>query len=166
MDENLKITLFGKESKSALAYIDNGEKTANLIKGSQFDLLRAYGDITVKLYKAFVKSGASESKAARMLQAGIMASAEIEKVNLGGMFSGGNDAVLYVTREDEEHLACAIDHDADDARICTALACAIGDVKERLESKYGEKFAKYLLFKTYCIAIGEMDFGGKTKGEE
>ena len=73
---------------------------------------------------------------------------------------------MYVTRKDEEHLACGINQEADDARICTALTCAIGGVKERLESKYGEKFAKYLLFKVYCIAVGEIDPHEEMKGEE
>ena len=166
MAENLKIKFDEKEPKIALAIVSDGKRAATQMQGSVLDLLQAYVDLTVKLRNSFVEHGSGELEAADMLQAGIRACAQVEKVNLDGMFSGGNDAVLYVTRKDEEHLACGINQEADDARICTALTCAIGGVKERLESKYGEKFAKYLLFKVYCIAVGEIDPHEEMKGEE
>lgn len=166
MAENLKIKFDEKEPKIALAIVSDGKRAATQMQGSVLDLLHAYGNLTVKLRNSFVEHGIGELEAADMLQAGIRACAQVEKVNLDGMFSGGNDAVLYVTRKDEEHLACGINQEADDARICTALTCAIGSVKEMLESKYGEKFAKYLLFKAYCIAVGEIDPHEEMKGEE
>jgi hypothetical protein len=166
MAENLKIKFDEKEPKIALAIVSDGKRAATQMQGSVLDLLHAYGDLTVKLRNSFVEHGIGELEAADMLQAGIRACAQVEKVNLDGMFSGGNDAVLYVTWKDEEHLACGINQEADDARICTALTCAIGGVKERLESKCGEKFAKYLLFKVYCIAVGEIDPHEEMKGEE
>ena len=166
MAENLKIEFDGKEPKIALAIVSDGNRAATQMQGSVLDLLHAYGDLTVKLHNSFVEHGIGELEAADMLQAGIRACAQVEKANLDGMFSGGRDAVLYVTRKDEEHLACGINQEADDARICTALTCAIGGVKEMLESKYGEKFAKYLLFKAYCIAVGEIDPHEEMKGEE
>lgn len=166
MAENLKIKFDEKEPKIALAIVSDGKRAATQMQGSVLDLLHAYGDLTVKLRNSFVEHGIGELEAADMLQAGIRACAQVEKVNLDGMFSGGNDAVLYVTRKDEEYLACGINQEADDARICTALTCAIGCVKEMLESKYGEKFAKYLLFKAYCVAVGEIDPHEEMKGEE
>lgn len=166
MAESLKIKFDEKEPKIALAIVSDGKREATQMQGSVLDLLHAYGNLTVKLRNSFVEYGIGELEAADMLRAGIRACAQVEKVNLNGMFSGGNDAVLYVTRKDEEHLACGINQKADDARICTALTCAIGGVKEWLESKYGEKFAKYLLFKVYCIAVGEIDPNEEMKGEE
>lgn len=169
MAKNLKIKFDEKEPKIALAIVSDGKRAATQMQGSVLDLLHAYGDLTVKLRNSFVEHGIGELEAADMLQAGIRACAQVEKVNLDGMFSGGNNAVnnavLYVTK-DEEHFACGINQEADDARICTALTCAIGGVKEMLESKYGEKFAKYLLFKAYCIAVGEIDPHEEMKGEE
>lgn len=96
MAENLKIKFDEKEPKIVLAIVSDGKRAATQMQGSVLDLLHAYGDLTVKLHNSFVEHGIGELEAADMLQAGIRACAQVEKVNLDGMFSGGNDAVtLY-----------------------------------------------------------------------
>lgn len=158
MDNRLKIEIDGNSPKSVLCAADGGEETGVRIEGSTLEILRMYVILSCDIHEQFLNSGLDENEASRLVKSGIKAYCELEGKNMPGFF----DKSIISVREG----GCLIGT-TEDSEICAALTASIEKVYEILKSKYGERFAKYLLFNAWRIGVGEIEMGEEmNNGEE